>query len=228
MIRKAIAVGVMALVLAGCQGGGEAGFHNDQGVQALGQDRYEEARVNFEKALELNPEDAVVWGNMGVALARLERFEDALEAYRKADKFDPGEPVTVAEIGATLYRLGRYAEAEETFRKALGMVKSAPEFQSSLSLALLRQGKYDEAAAEMAAAVESAKKDWRRHGFVKYQMAASEIINGRIDEGLALFADSLENYPAGARVSVSDPDFEPVYEHPRYQELVGGWWKSNN
>ena len=228
MFRKVFAVGFVVLLLAGCQGGGEAGFHNDQGIQALAQDRYEEARVNFEKALELTPEDAVVWGNLGVALTRLERYEDALAAYQKADSIDPGEPVTVAEIASIHYRLGHYDEAEAGFRKALSMVKTAPEFRSSLSLALLRQGKAGEAAAEMEKAVDVAKKDWHRHGLVKYQMAASEIIGGHVDRGLDLFAEALDVYPAGARMSVSDHDFEPVYENPRYQELAGGWWKRLN
>lgn len=220
------AVAILALLLAACQqGGGEAGFHNDQGIEALAEDRYDAARISFEKALDMNPNDAVVWGNLGVALTRLESYDKALAAYTKAIELDPKEPVTVAEIGSLLYRMGRYPEAEARFREAIGLVKTAPEFHSSLSLALRRQGRIGEADAELGAALDVAEKNWRRHGVVKYHLAASHVLKGEMEQALGAFAESLETYPPGARAAVSDPDFAPLYDNPRFQELVGGWWK---
>lgn len=213
--------------LVGCQGGGgEAGFHNDEGVKALSEDRYDAARMSFERALELAPKGAVVWGNLGVALTRLERYDEALSAYQKAAELEPGESVTVAETASIQYRLGHYAEAETGFRKAQSMMSKVPEFKSSLGLALLRQGKTVEADAKMAEAVTLAARKWQNHGLVKYQMAAAAIIKGHVNEGLDLFAESLTGYPAGRRESVSDPDFNPVHDNPRYQEQVSGWWKA--
>jgi Flp pilus assembly protein TadD len=212
---------LLLLFLAGCKGGGEAQFHNDQGIEQLGRDQYEEARMSFEKALELTPEDGVIWGNLGVALTRLERFDEALAAYRKSNDLAPGEPITVAEIAAIEYRLGHYPEAEAGFKEAIELEPRAPEFYSSLALALLRQGKA-EAARE---ALDKALPEAGKRGVVRYQQAAFQVIEGRLDEAVKTFEACLANYPAGARSAISDPDFAPLYDNPRFQELVSDWWR---
>ncbi|MDH4230213.1 MAG: tetratricopeptide repeat protein [Nitrospirota bacterium] len=212
----------MSLSLTACQdSGGKPGFYNDQGIEALSQDRYEEARLNFEKALELNPRDGVVWGNLGVALTRLERYPDALNAYRKSNEMAPGEAVTVAEMAAIQYRLRAFDQAEEGFREALKLESRAPEFHSSLALALRQQGKLEDARAEMDLALPQAA----RRGLVGYQYAAFLILEGKTDAALEQFKQSLRGHPAGARDSVGDPDFESLHGDPRYQELVKDWWK---
>lgn len=217
-----IAIILAALFLAACQGnGGKAGFFNDEGIEALRLDRYEEARLNFEKALELNPEDGIVWGNLGVALTRLERYEEALKAYQRSDELAPGEPVTVAEMASIHYRLRHFAEAEKGFREAIRLEPRAPEFHSSLALALKQQGKDEEAARELAEALPQAQK----RGLVMYHQAAFLILEGKTDEALDVFKASLRAHPPGARDSVADPDFEPLHNDPRYQELVRDWWK---
>lgn len=212
----------LALLLGGCPAnGGEAQFHNDQGIEALRQDHYEAARREFEAAVEMAPEDGVIWGNLGVSLSRLERYEEALAAYRKSHELKPEDPVTVAEIAAILYRLGRYAEAETGFRDAVRLEPRAPEFHSSLSLALLRQGRANEARKELDIALPKADE----RGLVRYHQAAFLLIQGDREAALDAFERSLKAYPAGARASVSDPDFEPLYDEPRYQALVGDWWR---
>lgn len=217
------AAGVLAAsLLVACQGGGgQAGFYNDQGIEALRQDHYEEARRDFAAAAERSPKDAAIWGNLGVALTRLERFEEALDAYRKSHDLDPGDPVTVAEMASIAYRLGRYAEAEAGFREAIRMEPRAPEFHSSLALALLREGKAEAARAELEGVLPLADK----HGLVRYQQAKFLLLTGDTAGALATFEKSLRSYPAGARDSVTDPDFEPLRDDPRYQDLVKDWWR---
>jgi len=211
-----------ALLLAACQdSGGDAGFYNDQGIEALRQDHYEEARRDFEAALKVSPKDAVIWGNLGVALTRLERPEEALAAYQKSHDLDPDDAVTVAEMASITYRLARYGEAEAGFRDAIRLEPRAPEFHSSLALALLHQGKADEARAELDKALPEADK----RGLVRYQQAKFLLLTGDTAGALSTFEESLKHYPAGARDSVSDPDFEPLHDDPRYQELVRDWWR---
>jgi len=214
----------LALALVACQGGGEAGFYNDEGIKALSQDRYDEALKSFKKALEMHPDDGVVWGNAGVALVRMERYEEALEAYAKSDELEPNDPITVYELGGVYYRMRRFAEAEVDYRRAIELEARVPMFHSSLSLALLHQGKDQEAEAAMATALPFVEK----RGVVRYQLAATHLIRGDVDQGLDEFEKSLERHPMGARDSVGDADFGSVHEHPRYQKLVGGWWKSPN
>jgi len=216
------AVLLAGLLLAACQnGGGQAGFYNDQGIEALRLDHYEEARRDFAAAAERSPKDAAIWGNLGVALARLERYEEAQDAYRKSHALDPGDAVTVAEMASIDYRLGKYGEADVGFREAIRLEPRAPEFHSSLALALLREGKAEEARTELDSVLPTAAK----HGLVRYQEAKFRLLTGDTAGALDTFEQSLATYPAGARDSVTDPDFEPLRDDPRYQDLVKDWWR---
>ena len=60
-------------------------------LQLLG--RFEEARKAFDKAVQLQPEVAELWRNLGNVLIQLERHSDAVSIYQHALKLDPcGEP----------------------------------------------------------------------------------------------------------------------------------------
>ena len=53
-------------------------------------ERYEEALVCFDKALELKVDNERTWYNKGVTLSNLGKFEDALECYNRALRLNPG------------------------------------------------------------------------------------------------------------------------------------------
>jgi len=50
---------------------------------------YEEAIKAYEEAIELDPDNALIWNNKGVTLQDLNRYEEALEAYDKAIELKP-------------------------------------------------------------------------------------------------------------------------------------------
>jgi Flp pilus assembly protein TadD len=52
--------------------------------------RYEDALAAYDRALALDPEDADVWNNRGVALHELGRTGQARAAYDRAIALDPG------------------------------------------------------------------------------------------------------------------------------------------
>lgn len=54
-----------------------------------GFESYEEAIATYDKAIELNPNDAVAYYNKGNALNKLKRYEEAIAAYDKAIELDP-------------------------------------------------------------------------------------------------------------------------------------------
>jgi len=57
---------------------------NDEMVK----ENYEDAIVNYDKAIELNPSNIGSWNNKGIALYRLKRYEDAINCYEEAIKID--------------------------------------------------------------------------------------------------------------------------------------------
>ena len=65
--------------------------------------RYEEAIAQYEKALELEPQQPAIHRNLGMLLARLGRFDEAKVHLRKTLELVPNEPAareTLDEIDA--------------------------------------------------------------------------------------------------------------------------------
>src|SRR5205823_5632368 len=64
---------------------------NSAGKEAI--DRYREAISEYEKALEIEPEQPAIHRNLGLVLARLGRTSDAILHLRKVLQYQPNEPV---------------------------------------------------------------------------------------------------------------------------------------
>jgi len=79
----------------------------------------EEATRQYEKVLELEPDNANAWNNMGVCYRKLSRPEDALQCYEKSIKADRFSAAAWGNKGNCLYTLGRYPEALIALNRAL-------------------------------------------------------------------------------------------------------------
>ena len=75
-------------------------------------DRYQEALVLIEKALEQKPESAAILDSMGWVLLKLGRFEDAEPYFIKAWEKSKDHEIA-AHYGELLWLLGRQQEARE-------------------------------------------------------------------------------------------------------------------
>ena len=53
---------------------------------------FEEAIEEYDKAIELDPNDPDYHNNKGVALYELHRYEEAIEEFDKAIELDPSNP----------------------------------------------------------------------------------------------------------------------------------------
>ena len=63
--------------------------YGQEGATLLALGRYEEAIVYFDKALEIDPNDADSWGSKGSALQQLHRHEESLMCFDKAIQINP-------------------------------------------------------------------------------------------------------------------------------------------
>jgi tetratricopeptide (TPR) repeat protein len=102
---------------------------NDEGNSLLSDGRYDEALICYDRALELNPNDAVTLGNKGAALLSLERYDEALEFFDISLELDPNSAWTWNERGVCLSWLGRYDEALICYDRALAI---DPNYQPAL------------------------------------------------------------------------------------------------
>ena len=70
-----------------------------------------------DRALEIDPRDAVVWGSKGNALGNLGRYQEAIDCLDRALEINPRSALAWSNKGLALGALGRHKEAIISFRK---------------------------------------------------------------------------------------------------------------
>ena len=80
---------------------------------------YDQALIEFEKALEFNPENVNAHFGMAIAYMQQQDSASAFEWYRKTLSLDSEYAPAYANRGMLNDRLGRYEEALEDYKQAL-------------------------------------------------------------------------------------------------------------
>ena len=89
------------------------------GVYYMTEDRTEEAREHFTRAVELNPESVHAHTNLGTCLRNLGDVEGAIASYEMAIAVGPTWPQPHAQLGALYYRSGDVDFSISSLRRAL-------------------------------------------------------------------------------------------------------------
>ncbi len=103
---------------------------NDVGVTLARQGRIDDAIVNFTAAIDLNPNEAGYWVNLGNALQNSGKAEDACRSYEKGSKCKNASAVLYDSWGLALASLDRLTDSLAAHKKALAL---DPEFSGVLT-----------------------------------------------------------------------------------------------
>ncbi|PWV63169.1 tetratricopeptide repeat protein [Plasticicumulans acidivorans] len=158
------------------------------------------AEVAFRKAINLDPQDAWPWHNLGFLLAaRLQRYDEAEAAYRKAIDLDPRSAWPWVSLGILLAdHLQRYDEAEAAYRKAIDLNPRSAWPWKDLGLLLSDHlQRYDEAEAAYRKAIDLDPQDawpWNNLG----NLLAARL--QRYDEAETAFRKAAELSPESRNV----------------------------
>ena len=88
---------------------------------------YDQAEVEFRKALAIDPENAAVLNYLGYMLAdRGQRLPEALKLIQKAVDIEPQNGAYLDSLGWVYFKLGEYSEAEENLHKAIQRMDNDP------------------------------------------------------------------------------------------------------
>jgi tetratricopeptide (TPR) repeat protein len=110
---------------------------------------YEAAERQFQRALELNPNDADGMQQMGYLLALRGRFQEALKWMTAARRLNPYHPTWYHHShGIALYSLKRFEEAAQAFSH---LPNPGAWRRARLAACYAQQGKGAEAQAEVTA-----------------------------------------------------------------------------
>jgi tetratricopeptide (TPR) repeat protein len=179
--------------------------------------RYEEALQAADEAIKIAPEEYAGYTNRAAALSELGRYEEALQAADEAIKVAPKEYAGYTNRASALNRLGRYEEALQAADEA---IKIAPEDafghrHRGNSLRLL--SRLDEASQDIGRAIELNPT----FGNAYVTLASLMAQQGDLEQSLNTLQRAKELRANELPLALSDPEFEPLREDPRFKKILG-------
>jgi tetratricopeptide (TPR) repeat protein len=138
-------------------------FYNNLGVLYSTKDweNWEKARINFEQALKLDPQNALAMSGMGnYYLESLHILNKALDYFQESLKLDKNDPYVISKISEVFVRLGNWDKAAEYGKLANEVAQSITPTDNTYEkkigylyhekgLFLYKKGSYQEAIREL-------------------------------------------------------------------------------
>ncbi|HWR53568.1 MAG TPA: tetratricopeptide repeat protein, partial [Bryobacteraceae bacterium] len=151
----------------------------------------EAAAAEWQKALDLNPNEALAHNNLGVTFSEIGKVDEAIEHYRKAIELSPEYPEAHNNLGEALIARRRLDEAMEHFSKAIELNPAHASAHSNLGAALAQQGKLHEAIPHLQKAVEIKPE----LADVQNNLGIALAMTGRLDEAVPHLEKALAARP---------------------------------
>jgi tetratricopeptide (TPR) repeat protein len=176
------------------------------------QRRYKEALEVFDKAVQLNPEDAGLWRNMGDVLVQMERFDQALLSFQHVLKLDPRHQDALYKSGALLNQFGRHAEAILLLDRSNEVAPDHAPTLRSRAQTLYNLKKFEESLADGKRAYELAPD-----ADICNNVGAALRLLGRDSEALEWYEKALEIRPNSE--AALDNKIISLFHLHRFEEL---------
>jgi Tfp pilus assembly protein PilF len=164
----------------------------DKGNDLYDQGNYEGAIQAFDRAIEIDPQNAESgWYNKGNALNKLDKLDEAILAYNKAIKIEPLYADAWYNMGVALSQQDRYDEALEAYDSAImadPLYAEDANFWYEKGNVLYKLDKFDEALMAYDSSIEIDP----RHADVWYNKGFALTALGRTTEADAAFAKAKE------------------------------------
>jgi len=151
----------------------------------------EEAANAFQKVVELQPERASNYTNLGLAFEKMEKLDEAIIQYEKAIATDPN-------FATGHYNLGCVLSAKNDFASAIGYFKSAlslkPDFVQALiglGRALEHEGMKNEGMKCYNLALKYSPQSYEP----KFNLGLIEKTQGNFENAVRIFSELADEYP---------------------------------
>jgi len=165
-LRNAVAITLVIAFfcwLSGCASTGqeqqkEADFSYRMGVAYFNEGRIQMAFIEFQKALQLTPDNKDILNSLGLVYLKLENYDKARELFLKAISLDPGFSDAYNNLGVTYVQRKQWPEAVQAFKKALSnpLYTTPDKALDNLGLAYYRIGQLESAIAAFKEAIKRA------------------------------------------------------------------------
>jgi tetratricopeptide (TPR) repeat protein len=128
------------------------------------------AAATYEKAIQLNPQDATLWYQHGMCQCRMKNWNGAVQSLRKANELDSANRQYSSTLGFTLARAGQYTDSFRVLAQQFGEAKAhsdlarmlhhlhQPQLAREQALLALRKDPQEQAAKTLLAALDQEGK----------------------------------------------------------------------
>ena len=118
------------------------------------QDRWEEARAHYLRALAIDPFNTSAMNNLAVGLDRHGQTPDAIVQFERAIDIEPGNAEFYVNYGSALIGQKRLDEAIRALTTSIGLEPRAPNAHNNLGIALAQQARLLDARAAFERALQ--------------------------------------------------------------------------
>ncbi|MDP9192485.1 MAG: winged helix-turn-helix domain-containing protein [Acidobacteriota bacterium] len=212
--------------------------------------RWEDAEREYQRALELNPNDAMAHAWYSALNVFRRKFDLALEHSRRAVELDPLSPVVLSNRGMILRFSGRSEEAIRHLEEALRLHRNLTPLLLHLGMTYTNAGKTEQGMNTLRDAMSAARSNSQTAALYAYAAAKA----GKRDEALRVIRELEAGNPHESLASINlaiawtalgdhdraftwlerayekrvyllrvitvEPGFAPLRSDPRYADLV--------
>ncbi len=210
--------------------------------------RFEEAEVNFKRAIELNPNYAEARARYGMLLNASNRFEEAFTQLKEAERLDPTSINIGIYLGANFYFSRQYEQAVTQFQKVLELAPNTGTAYFFLTRIYERTGMFDEAveaelkrsSTSQPESIDLLRRAYQTGGIrsfwqkqidllkkksadpydSEYHIASRYALLNDEERALAYIEKNLNSRGSIWYALKVDPSFDSMRSNPKFQELL--------
>ena len=171
--------------------------------------RLDDAIVQAQLAVNMDPSDANAHNDFGVALARKGQPEMALAHFSKALESDPSLPRLQYNIANALAAKGDATGAKDHYQKQLELDPNFAEAHNNLASVLLHEGRFEEANQQLHDALRLKPNYAEAHNNLAVVLAQKGEVEAAIrqwEQTLSIDRDNLDAHSNLAWVLATSPD----------------------
>ncbi|MBT6346177.1 MAG: tetratricopeptide repeat protein [Nitrospina sp.] len=188
--------------------------YNNLGHALVKEKRYEEAIVQFQQGLKINPTYAKTYNNLGHAFNELKRYDESIEYFLQAIKIEANYAEAYNNLGNALKQTGRVKESIVYYSEAIRFKGDYAGAYFNLAGALGRQGQSEKAIEQYQKALQIKPDFTRAHNNL------ASLFGQQGD-----FTRAIKHYQQAIQI---DPDFAKAHnnlgstlaQQGRYEEAI--------